>query len=244
MAELLRDSGLGGAGVVRRLRPERFEFSPIRLGLACTNVPTKPARVSDTGAFLGFNEDFEIGFGIRVARDLGQQERIDVSARGNQVQIAANAGLGRMNVAEVVGPIDDPEFLVAGSEVEDLLVIRKDDQRREPEFGANGNDIFLRILDDARSVCRGPRRQGVQNTQSQKKYSDSVKREPASQSFHDLFLSIVCATPSGFKQARGTAFLPQVLRGPAQSRRCQRPPSVSGCRRGRWCKASSFWGRR
>ncbi len=72
---------------------------------------------------------FEIGFGIRLVADFGQQKRIDVAASGDEIQIAADAGLGRVNVAEVVRPVDDPEFLVAGGEIENLLVLGKDDER-------------------------------------------------------------------------------------------------------------------
>ena len=75
------------------------------------------------GAFLGFDEDFQIGLGIRLVADFGQQKRIHVSARGDEIQIAANAGLGRVDVAEVVRAVDDPEFFIAGGEIENLLVL-------------------------------------------------------------------------------------------------------------------------
>jgi hypothetical protein len=77
-----------------------------------------------------------------------------VAARGNEIQIAANTGLGRVNVAEVVRAIDDPEFLVAGCEIEDLLILGKDDQCRESQLGANGNNVFFRILHDTRRSFR------------------------------------------------------------------------------------------
>ena len=66
-----------------------------------------------------------------------------MAAGGDEIQVAADAGLGRVNVAEVVRAVDDPEFLVAGGEIENLLVIGKDDQRGEAELGADGNDVFL-----------------------------------------------------------------------------------------------------
>ena len=75
-----------------------------------------------------------------------------MAARGNEVQIAADAGLGRMHVAEVVRAIDDPEFLVAGGEVENLFVFGKDDERRKAELGADRNNVFLRILHDTRAA--------------------------------------------------------------------------------------------
>ena len=99
---------------------------------------------------FGSTKDLEIGFDIRLIADFGQQERIDVTTRGNEIEIAANAGLGRVDVAEVVGAVDDPEFLVAGGEIEDLFVFGKDDECGEAELRANGNNVFLRILHDAR----------------------------------------------------------------------------------------------
>ena len=76
----------------------------------------------DTGPVLWFHEDFEIGLDVRLVADFREQERIDVAAGGDEIQIAANAGLGRVDVAEVVRAVDDPEFLVAGGEIEDLFV--------------------------------------------------------------------------------------------------------------------------
>ena len=77
-----------------------------------------------------------------------------MAARGDEVQVAADAGLGGVDVAEVVRPVDDPEFLVAGREIENLLVLGQNDERRKPEFGVDGNDVFLRILHDARGGFR------------------------------------------------------------------------------------------
>ena len=72
-----------------------------------------------------------------------------MTACGYQVQIAANAGLGRMDVAEVVSAVDDPELRVAGREVEDLLVLRQDNESRKPQLGMNGHDVAFRVVHDA-----------------------------------------------------------------------------------------------
>ena len=81
-----------------------------------------------------------------------------MTARGDQVQVAANAGLGRVDIAEVVRAIDDPEFLVAGGEVEDLLVLGKNNECRKAQLGAHRNDVFLGIFDHARRLGCGPHR--------------------------------------------------------------------------------------
>jgi len=61
-------------------------------------------------------------------------------------KIAANAGLRWVHIAQVVGSIDDPKLLVASSEVENLLALRKDNERGKSNFCANGNNFLLRIL--------------------------------------------------------------------------------------------------
>ena len=140
------------------------------------------------GAFLGFDEDFQIGLGIRLVADFGQQERIDVAARGDEIQIAADAGLGRVDVAEVVRAVDDPEFLVAGGEIENLLVLGKNDERRKPELGANGDNVFLRILHDARRCFRcGVRGRSVEDDCAHSQDGEHPKEKAAQLSVKHLF---------------------------------------------------------
>ena len=45
-----------------------------------------------------------------------------MAAGGDQIQVAADSLLGRMEKAEVVGPVDDPELFVAGRGIQDFLV--------------------------------------------------------------------------------------------------------------------------
>src|SRR5271170_195870 len=75
-------------------------------------------------------------------------------ARRDEVQIAANAGLGRVNIAKVMRSVDDPELLVAGGEVENLLVFGQDDECRKPQLGVDGDNVFLRVLHDTRRDFR------------------------------------------------------------------------------------------
>src|SRR6516162_2499621 len=150
------------ADLIRGLGAERFEFLLVRLGLARADIAAQPRVRRATGAtILQFHEELEIGLSIRLVADFGQQERVDVAARGDEVQIAADAGLGRMDVTKVVRTVDDPEFLVTRGEIQDLLVLGQDDERREPELGVDLDNVFLRILHDARCcIRRGVRRRG------------------------------------------------------------------------------------
>src|SRR5580704_10815068 len=122
-SHLLGGLGLRRVDLIRRLGAERFEFLLVGFRFPSAHISAQPGVRRDAGAFLGLNEDYEIGFDIRLIADFRQQKGIDVAAGGNQVQVAANAGLGGMNVAEVVRAVDDPEFLVAGGEIEDLFVL-------------------------------------------------------------------------------------------------------------------------
>ena len=78
-----------------------------------------------------------------------------MAARGDEVQVAADAGFCGMDVAQVVRAVDDPEFLVAGGEIEDLLILGENDQGREAQLRANRNDVLLGILDDTRRFGGG-----------------------------------------------------------------------------------------
>src|SRR5260370_1721953 len=63
--------------------------------------------------------------------------------------------------------VDDPEILVTSREVEDLLVIGKDDERRKAEFGANRDDVFFRVFHDPSCFGCGVRRQGLESRNAQ-----------------------------------------------------------------------------
>src|SRR6266851_9218296 len=123
MVDLVGGLGLRGAYLLGGLGAEGFEFLLVRLGFGSTDIATQPAVDRDTRGFFRLYKEFEIVLGIGLVADFGEQKRIDVSTRGDEVQIAADAGLGWMHVAEVVRAIDDPEFLVAGGEIENLLVL-------------------------------------------------------------------------------------------------------------------------
>jgi len=69
-----------------------------------------------------------------------------VAGRRDEIQVAANALLCWVQIAQVVSAIDDPEFFVSGRRVEDFFVHRKHDECREANLGVNRNDVGLRIL--------------------------------------------------------------------------------------------------
>src|SRR5208283_2093174 len=161
MVDLVSGLDLRGVYLLHGLRAEGFKLLLVGLGFACADITTQPTVGRYTGAFFRFDKEFEVGFGIRLVADFRQQKRIDVSARGDEVQIAADAGLGWMDVAKVVRAIDDPEFLVAGGEIQNLFILGQDDERRKSEFGVDGNNVLLRVLHDTRrSFRRGVRGYG------------------------------------------------------------------------------------
>ena len=124
MVHLLGGLGLRCADLLDRLRAERFEFLLVGFGLASAHIAAQSRTRREARAFFRLHENLEVRLDVRLIADFGQQERIHVPARGDEVQIAPDAGLGRVNVAEVVRTVDDPEFLVACSEIEDLFVSR------------------------------------------------------------------------------------------------------------------------
>src|SRR5579859_3975844 len=102
MVDLVGGLSLRSVYLLRGLGAEGFEFLLVRLGFASTDIATQPAVGRHTGGFFRLYKEFEIGVGIRLVADFGKQKRIHVSTRGDEVQIAADAGLRRVDVAEVV----------------------------------------------------------------------------------------------------------------------------------------------
>ena len=62
------------------------------------------------------------------------------------MKVAANPCLRRMDVAEIVRPVNDPEFLVAGCIIQNLFVLRQNNQGGKTEFRTDRNDVLLGIL--------------------------------------------------------------------------------------------------
>src|SRR5208283_385681 len=93
-----------------------------------------------------------------------------------------------MNVAEVMGSVDDPEFLVARCEVENLLVLGEDNERRKPEFGPNGDDVLFRVLHDTRLRVCGARGRSAESDRAEEDGSESAKEwttgRPVKRLFH------------------------------------------------------------
>src|SRR5260370_37771667 len=65
----------------------------------------------------------------------------------DEVKVGANSGLCRMNVAEVTRPVDDPEGLVPGGKMQNFLVLRQNNERREADFAVDPDNVWLRALD-------------------------------------------------------------------------------------------------
>ena len=193
MVDLFGGLGLRRADLVRRLRAERFEFLLVCFGFACADIAAQSGACRDAGAFLWLNENLEIGFGIRLVADFGQQERIDVAACGDEVQIAADAGLGGMNVAEIVGPVDDPEVLVAGGEIENLLVLGKHDERRKAELGADGDNVFLRVLHDARRCVSCGARRRRRGKQHAPRTATAIPEGEGYATEYETLVSLICS---------------------------------------------------
>src|SRR5262249_17000 len=82
------------------------------------------------------------------------------AGRGNQVQIAANSRLGRVQITEVVSAVDDPKLFVASRGVEDFLICWQHDECREANLGVDGDNVAFAILNGAGTGL--PRRCGVQ----------------------------------------------------------------------------------
>ena len=71
---------------------------------------------------------------------------------GHKIHVAADTGLGGMEIAQIVGAVDDPEVFVARGEIKNLLVGRKNNEGRKADLGMDRNDLCLRILHDPRGV--------------------------------------------------------------------------------------------
>src|SRR5882724_3059008 len=76
----------------------------------------------DNGLVFRLDEHLEVG--IITFPDLFHEERIHLACRGSQRDIRARTLLGWLYVAEVLRSFDNPEVLIAGDEIEDLLVLR------------------------------------------------------------------------------------------------------------------------
>ena len=78
-------------------------------------VPWPPATVAS-----GWTNTFRSGSAAPSVED----ERVDAAARRHEIEVRRGAGLGRLDVGEVLRAGDDPELLVAADEVENLLLLR------------------------------------------------------------------------------------------------------------------------
>ena len=78
-----------------------------------------------------------------------------MAAGGHEIQIGRDAGLGGLDVGEILTAGDDPELLVATDEVQDLFLVRKNHHRGEAHLCAQGHDGLRRVTDFASGLGRG-----------------------------------------------------------------------------------------
>ena len=116
LVHLLGYACLGRMDLPVCLSVKRLQFLLVGFRLACANIALQGGRAADCRLFLRLDEELQVGLSVRIVADFGQQKGIDVSAGGDEIEVAANAGLRRMDVAEIVRAVDDPEFFVAGGE--------------------------------------------------------------------------------------------------------------------------------
>src|ERR1700683_341499 len=155
---------------------KRFELFLVGFCIRGANITLQSGRAR---GFLRFDKKFKVRFDIGLIADFGEREGIDMPSGCDEIEVAANAGLGRMHITEIVGAVDDPEFLVPGGEIEDLLVVGQNDERRETEFGPHCDNVFLGVLHHTRALtartCRKLR--AARNPQNAEHHS--AKNAPA-----------------------------------------------------------------
>src|SRR6267143_659248 len=127
LVDLLGGMRLGRANLFGALALNGVEFLLVGFGIRGTNVAAK--HTAGSGALFGFNKQLQVRLGIQIAADLRQEKRIDMPARRDEIEVAAGAGLCRMDIAQIVRAVDDPEFTVAGGEIQYLFFIGKNDER-------------------------------------------------------------------------------------------------------------------
>src|SRR5260370_18790218 len=62
------------------------------------------------------------------------------------MKVAANPCLRGMHIAQIVRPVNDPEFFVAGCIIQNLFVLWQNNQGGRAEFRMHRNDVLLGML--------------------------------------------------------------------------------------------------
>src|SRR6185437_2777968 len=75
------------------LLANRFYFLPISVGLAGRDIVLEKSLSADAGLIFRFNENLQVRLCVRFVADLGEEKRINVTARGDEIQIGADTGL-------------------------------------------------------------------------------------------------------------------------------------------------------
>src|SRR5262249_11706290 len=73
---------------------------------------------------------------------------VNIAAGGHKVKVGMSAGLGRLDVGKILGAIHDPKLFVTACEIENLLVLRQDDEGGEADFGVYSHDVLVAVLDN------------------------------------------------------------------------------------------------
>src|SRR6267143_6249675 len=121
LVDLLGGMGLGRTNLLSGLVVNGVEFLLIGFSICGTNIAAKHAAGS--GALFEFDEQLQVRLGIWIAADFGQEKRIDVPARRDEIEVAADASLRRVDIAQIVRAVDDPEFAVAGCGIQYLFFV-------------------------------------------------------------------------------------------------------------------------
>ena len=92
------------------------------------------------------DDDLQVGI---AGLDIVQRERIDRTLVGNEVEIGVDAFLRRMQKAVVPNGVDDPEVLIAGGDLQNLLRAGQLNQRGVAHLRADAHDVVGVVFDDA-----------------------------------------------------------------------------------------------
>ena len=82
-------------------------------------------------------------------RNILQGEAVYIAFVGDEVEVGADACLGRVHKAKIPDYIDNPEILVAGGCFHDFLGRWQLDQCRVFDLGADGNNVLRVVLNGA-----------------------------------------------------------------------------------------------
>ena len=92
--------------------------------------------------------DHDLQVGV-AGLDVIERERIHRAFVGNQIEVGVDAFFCRMQETVVAHGVDNPEVLVAGGDLQNLLRLRQLNQRGVAHLGVNADDVVGVVADDA-----------------------------------------------------------------------------------------------